>query len=76
MIFVLEIQFVTPAQKRHAGIDQAILARRKATYLAAKVAHPNRWSQAIRNWNWRSCVCLNPNKDDQKPIYSLCQSVH
>ena len=69
------IQFVTPAQ-RHAGNDQAILTRRKATYLAAKTAHPSRWSQAIRNWDWRSQVCLNPDKNNQKPIRSQCQSVH
>ncbi len=69
------IQFVTPAQ-RHAGRDQAILIRRKATYLATKAAHPNRWSQAIRDWDWRSQVRLNPDKDNQKPIHSPCQSVH
>jgi transposase InsO family protein len=63
------IQFVTPAQ-RHAGNDQAILTRRKATYLAAKEAHPNRWSQAIRNWDWCSQVCLNPDKADHKSIHS------
>jgi len=69
------IQFVTPAQ-RHVGRDQAILIRRKATYLAAKTAHPSRWSQAIRNWDWCSQVCLNPGKDDQKPIHSQFQSIH
>ena len=69
------IQFVTPAQ-RHAGSDQAILIRRKTTYLAAKAAHPNRWSQAIRNWDWCSQVRLNPDKDNQKPIHSPGQSAH
>ena len=68
------IQFVTPAQ-RHARNDQAILTRRKATYLAAKAAHPNRWSRDIRNWDWCSQVCLNPEKADLHPIQSLGQSV-
>ena len=69
------IQFVTPAQ-RHARNDQAILTQRKATYLAAKAAHPNRWSRDIRNWDWCSQVCLNPDKADQQPIHSEGQSVH
>ena len=69
------IRFVTPVQ-RHTGNDQAILTRRKATYLAAKEAHPNRWSQDIRNWNWCSQVCLNPDKADHNSIHSGGQSVH
>ena len=54
---------MTPAQ-RHAGRDQTILIHRKSTYLAAKATHPSRWSQAIRNWDWCSQVCLNPDKGD------------
>ena len=69
------IRFVTPAQ-RHAGNDQAILTRRKTTYRAAKEAHPNRWSQDIRNWDWCSQVCLNPDKADNNSIHSGGQSVH
>ena len=69
------IQFVTPAQ-RHARNDQAILMRRKATYLAAKEAHPNRWSQEVRNWDWCSQVCLNPENVNQNRINSEAQSVH
>jgi len=69
------IRFVTPAQ-RHAGNDQAILTRRKATYLAAKAAHPNRWSQDIRNWSWCSQVCLNPDKTDHNGVHSVGQPIH
>jgi len=69
------IQFVTPAQ-RHDGTDRAILRQRKATYRAAKAAHPNRWSQKIRNWDWCSKVCLNPDKNDQILNYSQGQAVH
>ncbi len=69
------IQVVTPTQ-RHARNDQAILTRRKATYLAAKAAHPNRWSQDIRNWDWCSQVCLNPDNADYDSTHSVGQSVH
>jgi len=57
------IQFVTPAQ-RHAGLDMAILAKRKALYQAAKARHPERWSQQTRNWHPVPVVYLNPNKTD------------
>jgi putative transposase len=43
------IQFVTPVE-RHRGEDQAILARRKHVYEAAKRSHPERWSRETRNW--------------------------
>ena len=58
------IQFVTPAQ-RHAGLDTAILARRQALYQAAKVRHPERWSQHTRNWQPVQAVLLNPDKTDR-----------
>jgi len=55
------IQFVTPAQ-RHAGLDTALLVQRNVVYLAAKAQHPERWSQATRNWGPVQVVYLNPNK--------------
>lgn len=55
------IQFVTPAE-RHAGMDRAILQRRKATYEAAKKRHPYRWSGHTRNWDHNNVVYLNPGK--------------
>jgi len=58
------IQFVTPAQ-RHAGLDTAILAKRQATYQAAKARHPERWSRQTRNWQPVQAVYLNPNKSKQ-----------
>jgi transposase InsO family protein len=42
------IRFVTPEQ-RHNGVDEALLARRRAVYKAARTQHPERWSGAIRN---------------------------
>ncbi len=55
------IRFVTPAQ-RHAGLDQALLDRRKAVYEAAKARHPHRWSGTTRNWEPVRVVHLNPAK--------------
>jgi transposase InsO family protein len=66
------IRFVTPAQ-RHAGVDTAILQRRKAVYEAAKNCHPNRWSKEIRNWNPITCVHLNPEKEQDKSNTIECQ---
>ena len=57
------IKFVTPMQ-RHTGVDKAILQNRKATYLKAKMKHPERWSGNIRNWNWEETVYLNPDKTE------------
>ncbi len=55
------IQFVTPAQ-RHAGLDGAILERRKAVYKAAREANPARWSGEVRDWRCVQEVHLNPNQ--------------
>ncbi len=55
------IRFVTPAQ-RHAGLDRAILAQRKATYESAKARHPQRTSGHTRNWDPITVVLLNPDK--------------
>ncbi len=57
------IQFVTPAQ-RHAGLDTAILAHRKAVYEAAKAKNPERWSRETRNWDPVKVVYLNPDKSN------------
>lgn len=56
------IQFVTPAQ-RHAGQDAIILAHRKAVYMAARAAHPKRWSGDIRHWKYVDKVHLNPSNE-------------
>jgi putative transposase len=65
------IQFVTPAQ-RHAGLDTAILAHRKAVYEQAKARNPERWSRQTRNWDPVKVVYLNPDKSDntlkRKPL--------
>ena len=55
------IRFVTPAQ-RHAGLDTALLAERKALYEKARRNHPQRWSQGTRNWNRVHTVHLNPDQ--------------
>lgn len=54
------IGFVTPAQ-RHAGVDETLLAQRKALYENARQQNPRRWSQQIRNWNRIHTVHLNPD---------------
>lgn len=59
------IGFVTP-QQRHAGEDLMILEQRKQVYLAARSAHPTRWSGNIRNWNHIKEVNLNPEKQKEE----------
>ena len=59
------IQFVTPAQ-RHSGVEQSILANRKAVYEAAKQRNPERWSREIRNWAPVTEVWLNPDNPDEE----------
>jgi len=51
------ISYVTPMQ-RHLGKDIAILAKRHATYAAARAAHPERWSRGHRSWNRTADVYL------------------
>lgn len=65
------IDFVTPAQ-RHAGLDKAILEKRKVTYQQAKAKHPERWSGEIRTFAHKNVVYLNPNNsipaEEDKPL--------
>jgi transposase InsO family protein len=56
------IRYVSPAQ-RHAGQDREILARRHATYQAARSANPRRWARHTRNWSHIETVTLNPEKE-------------
>ncbi|MGQ0601159.1 MAG: IS3 family transposase [Anaerolineales bacterium] len=51
------LKFVTPEQ-RHQGRDIELLARRHATYQAARACHPQRWSGATRNWQPAEPVTL------------------
>lgn len=54
------LQYVTPAQ-RHNREDASILAKRQATYAAAKARHPQRWgSRPTRDWTPVGAVFLNP----------------
>ena len=57
------IQYVTP-NERHRGEDDAILAKRKAVYEAAKARQPARWSGATGNWDKVKVVYLNPDKPE------------
>ena len=57
------IRFVTPGE-RHRGEEQAILAKRKALYEAAKERNPQRWSGQTRNWEPAGEVWLNPENSD------------
>ncbi len=65
------IRFVTP-DERHRGEDHAVLAKRHALTLAARAAHPERWSGKTRNWNPIAVVSLNPQRaPDTTPINKL-----
>jgi transposase InsO family protein len=55
------LRFVTP-EARHRGLDKAILAARRAVYLAAQALAPERWSRDTRNWSRVGPVRLNPAK--------------
>lgn len=55
------IRFVTP-NERHAGLDSAILAGRRAVYEDAKAARPERWAGGTRNWSRVGDVVLNPTE--------------
>lgn len=57
------ISFVTPSQ-RHAGLDSAILNRRKEVYEHARRRQPGRWSSETRSWRRVDEVHLNPAKSD------------
>jgi putative transposase len=57
------IGFVTPAE-RHAGLDTAILARRRAVYELARAKNPLRWKRATRHWRRIDIVHLNPEHID------------
>lgn len=59
------IGFVTPAQ-RHAGLDEALLAQRKALYEQARARHPRRWSRQTRRWSRVHTVYLNPDQTDAR----------
>ena len=59
------INFVTPSQ-RHTGQDEAILARRDATYKAARARRPDRWgSRQTRDWSKPGPVTLNPTPSSE-----------
>lgn len=53
------IGYVAPAD-RHAGLDVAILAARKAVYERARRRHPKRWARHARVWDRPDEVTLNP----------------
>ena len=61
------IQYVTPSQ-RHSGEDIEILKIRKETYRKAKLKHPERWTGAVKSWDWVGEVTLNPSYRDKLPI--------
>lgn len=62
-----KLNFVTPAQ-RHAGLDGALLLKRKQVLEAAKAARPDRWSKGVRNCEPVGAVTLNPEEQKQLPI--------
>jgi len=68
------IQFVTPAQ-RHAGMDTAILTRRRAVYAAAQARNPQRWSGRTRNWDPVETVYLNPERTAETETPRLPKTV-
>ena len=65
------VKFVTPEQ-RHNGLDIEILAKRKATYEAARLAKPQRWKgRQTRSWSHCDTVLLNPPKEHTNKEESL-----
>ena len=62
-----KINFVSPAE-RHAGLDVAILAKRKQVLEAAKQANPMRWSGNVRNCKPAGPVTLNPDKPENVEV--------
>jgi putative transposase len=56
------LRFVTPAD-RHAGHQQAILARRATVYRRARRRTPERWRGPLRNWSPIGAVTLNPARE-------------
>jgi putative transposase len=59
------IGHLTPVQ-RHNGLEDQIFQKRTAIYEAAKLRHPERRSQDIRNWSLDKTVWLNPDTDEDK----------
>ena len=56
------IGFVTP-EDRHTGKDEALLAKRRRIYEAARKRNPERWSGNTRSWQRVEVVKLNPEKE-------------
>ena len=56
------ISFVTP-EDRHCGRDMLLLERRRLVYERARGKHPERWSNATRDWRHVETVALNPEGD-------------
>ena len=60
------LAYVTPEQ-RHSGIANAVLARRREVYAAARQRQPLRWKRHARTWLAPNAVWLNPpSKQDQR----------
>lgn len=57
-----QIKYITP-NERHEGKDRSILFQRKKVILAAKAAHPERWSGDIQNLKPVGNITLNPEKE-------------
>lgn len=62
------LRHVTPAQ-RHAGEDDAVLAKRHALYQAARTRNPRRWTGDTRDWTPMGSVTLNP----ERPTVAICR---
>jgi len=54
--------------QRDHGEDQAILAKRKELYEAAKERKPERWSGPTRNWEPAGEVWLNPENSEKADV--------
>ena len=59
------LRFVSP-DDRHSGREDAVLARRRRVYAAARRKHPERWSGSTRNWQPVGAVRLNPDPDGRR----------
>lgn len=67
------IGFVTPDQCHQRQAD-AVLAKRRAVYAAARQRHPRRWSRQPRPWPEPGAVELNPQRQVvAKPERDACE---
>lgn len=67
------IGFVTPTE-RHEKMADAVLAKRRLVYEAARRRHPERWTRGTRAWSSPATVVLNPAKRTEMEVPIAAQA--